>query len=97
MPNKEFDIKYFSNLARIDLTPAEEEKFTKDLNEVLDHFRELEAVDTSGVSPMAGGTGLVNRSSEDELGLKVGTVPLKRQFPDEKSGFLRVPKVFEFE
>ena len=82
MPNKEFDIKYFSGLARIDLTPEEEERFTKDLNEVLDHFKELEAVDTNEVSPMAGGTGLVNISSEDEIGLKVGVEPLREQFPD---------------
>ena len=95
MPNKEFDIKYFSGLARIDLTPEEEERFTKDLNEVLDHFKELEAVDTSKVSPMAGGTRLPNISSEDELGLKVGAVPLRGQFPDEKDGLLRVPKVFD--
>lgn len=91
----EFDIKYFAKLARIKLTGEEEKRFTKDLGEILGHFKQLQEVDTSEVEPMTGGTELRNVFRED--------VPqegrLERtgaeQFPEKKDDFLKVPKVFE--
>ena len=89
-----FDIKYFAKLARIKLTPAEEKKFSKDIEQVLDHFRELQEIDTSEVEPMTGGTGLRNVLREDEV--RAGHVSRgTEQFPEKKDDFLKVPKVFE--
>ena len=95
-----FDIKYFAKLARIKLTSDEEKKFEKDLGEILDHFKQLQEVDTSEVQPMTGGTELRNVFREDESnptslklrGARGGGV---EQFPEKKDDYLRVPKVFE--
>ncbi|MBI2011126.1 MAG: Asp-tRNA(Asn)/Glu-tRNA(Gln) amidotransferase subunit GatC, partial [Candidatus Colwellbacteria bacterium] len=95
MPDKEFDIKYFSGLSRVELTPEEEDKFTKDLNEILDYFKELQEINTDNIPPITGGTSLVNIMSEDGPGVEEDPGVLKAQFPDDKKGFLQVPKVFE--
>ena len=90
-----FDIKYFAKLARIKLTGEEEKHFSKDLGEILDHFKQLQEVDTSEVQPMTGGTELRNVFREDEPREtrldRTGT----EQFPEAKDDFLKVPKVFE--
>ena len=89
-----FDVKKFAELARLKLTQAESEKIEKDLGDVLDHFKELEKVDTKNVKPMTGGMSLFNVFREDkesESNIKGGG----DQFPDEKDGYLKAPKVFE--
>ena len=95
-----FDIKYFAKLARIKLTGEEEERFSKDLGEILDHFKQLQEIDTSEVQPMTGGTELRNVFREDEpdptsLQLRGAKGSGVEQFPEKKDDFLSVPKVFE--
>ncbi|MEX2033515.1 MAG: Asp-tRNA(Asn)/Glu-tRNA(Gln) amidotransferase subunit GatC [Candidatus Colwellbacteria bacterium] len=90
-----FDIKYFAKLARIKLTGEEEERFSKDLGEILDHFKQLQEVDTSDVQPMTGGTGLRNVFREDEPRESRLDRTGVEQFPEKKDDYLRVPKVFE--
>ena len=88
------DIKYFAKLARIKLTREEGERFSKDLGEILDHFKQLQEVDTSEVQPMTGGTELRNVFREDEpRESRLGRTGIE-QFPEAKDDFLRVPKVF---
>ncbi|MDP2650915.1 MAG: Asp-tRNA(Asn)/Glu-tRNA(Gln) amidotransferase subunit GatC [bacterium] len=90
-----FDIKYFAKLARIKLTGEEEKRFTKDLGEILDHFKQLQEVDTSEVQPMTGGTELRNVFREDEPRESRLDRTGVEQFPEAKDDFLKVPKVFE--
>ena len=90
-----FDIKYFAKLARIKLTGEEEKRFSKDLGEILDHFKQLQEVDTSEVQPMTGGTGLRNVFREDEPRESRLNRTGVEQFPEAKDDFLSVPKVFE--
>ena len=47
------DIDYVSNLARIELTPEEKEKFQGQLGDVLKYFEKLQEVDVEGVEPTA--------------------------------------------
>ena len=90
-----FDIKYFAKLARIKLTPAEEDKFSKDIEQVLDHFKELQELDMSEVEPMTGGTELRNVLREDEPEAGYISASGAEHFPEKKDDFLKVPKVFE--
>ncbi len=91
----EFDVEYFARLARIRLTDEEKARFAKELASVLAYVEELKEVDTENVSPMTGGTDLrsVYRDDEPSVFGVCGKGPA--EFPDEKNGFLRVPKVFE--
>ncbi|HVM76646.1 MAG TPA: Asp-tRNA(Asn)/Glu-tRNA(Gln) amidotransferase subunit GatC [Candidatus Paceibacterota bacterium] len=89
------ELEHLAKLARLSLDPNEEEKLIKDLGNILEHFNELQALDTSNVKPMAGGTDLKNVFREDgereETNKGAGT----EAFPESKDGFLTVPPVFE--
>ncbi len=59
------DTKRVAQLAKLQLTKEETDKFTKQLTSVLSYMDELEAVDVKGVEPTAQVTGLTNVLRED--------------------------------
>lgn len=90
----DFDIKKYAKLARIKLSHEEEEKFQKDLGEILGHVAELEKVNVKNVEPVTGGTSLRNVLREDFHG-DISAGDFEPNFPDKKNGYVPVPKVFE--
>lgn len=88
------ELEHLATLARIDLRAGEEEKLQKDLGSILEHFKELENLNTSKVVPMTGGTELKNAFREDVVGTTTDTGKGKEAFPDSKDGYLKVPPVF---
>ncbi|HOK00475.1 MAG TPA: Asp-tRNA(Asn)/Glu-tRNA(Gln) amidotransferase subunit GatC [Candidatus Pacearchaeota archaeon] len=50
MINKE-EIKHIAKLSRIEINTKEEEKFSKDLDEILNYFNLLEKVNVSKIEP----------------------------------------------
>lgn len=62
-----FDIKHVARLANLTLTPEEEEKFSKQLEETVEYIKGLDEVDTEGVDPTSQVTGLENVTREDEI------------------------------
>lgn len=89
----EFDIKRYATLAKIKLSPAEQAKYQKDLEEILGHVEELKKIDTSKVEPMTGGTNLRNVFREDAK--REHPEAFEPQFPSEENGLLKVPKVLD--
>jgi aspartyl-tRNA(Asn)/glutamyl-tRNA(Gln) amidotransferase subunit C len=61
------DIEHIANLARLDLSEAETEKFQTQLSGILDYIEQLKEVDTNGIELTAQVTGLVNAWREDEV------------------------------
>lgn len=88
------ELENLALLARIELKNEEEEKLLKDLEKILKHFEELKEVDTTGVSPMAGGIFTENVFREDER-QHLGSKNITDSFPEKKDGFLKIPPVFE--
>ena len=84
-----------AKLARIELGPDEEEKLLKDLGGIFSHFKELEALDTSGVAPLTGGSDLQNVFRDDGERENTNQKAGIEQFPETHDGFLKVPPVFE--
>lgn len=89
------ELEHLAKLARIELDPKEEEKLLKDLGNILDHFKELQELDTSNVPPMTGGTDLKNVFREDSERENTDRGAGIEAFPQKKDGFLKVPPVFE--
>ena len=93
------ELEHLAKLARIRLDPKEEEGLLKDLANILEHFKELQILDTSAVPPMTGGTELRNVFREDgeENGGSENTNRSEgvEAFPQKKNGFLKIPPVFE--
>lgn len=88
-------LEHVAELARIELTPHEEEKLLIDLQKILDYFEELTSLDTSGVKAMSGGTALTNVFREDEERENTNQGFGKESFPEKEGGFLKIPPVFE--
>lgn len=90
-------LEHLAELARLELSEKESEKFLGDLKNILEHFQELQEVNTDNVQPMTGGTFLKNvlREDEDQPSGFEHTHKIVEQFPDQEKGYLKVPPVFE--
>ncbi|MEE2808935.1 MAG: Asp-tRNA(Asn)/Glu-tRNA(Gln) amidotransferase subunit GatC [Verrucomicrobiota bacterium] len=53
MQDKNIDVNYVADLARLELTPDECERFSEQLSKVIDFVKQLEALDTDSIEPMA--------------------------------------------
>ncbi len=87
---------HLAQLARLELNAGEETKYLNDLKKILDHFQELQAVNTDEVMPMTGGTELKSIFRPDEINenrLRPDTSV--EQFPEREKNLLKVPPVFE--
>ena len=94
-PINKQDLEHLAKLARIELDPREEDRLLADLLKILDHFKELQALDTKNIPPMAGGTDLMNVFRNDAERENTHQGAGKDQFPAAAEGFVKVPPVFE--
>ena len=53
MSAPELNVKYIAQLARLELTPAEETKFGEQLGHILEHIEKLKQLDVTAVEPTA--------------------------------------------
>lgn len=92
------DVKRVARLARIELTPEEEQKFAIDLSAILEFVEKLNEVDTTNVEPMAGGTMEENTTRADEQidkNLEGKADEIMKAVPDKKERWAKVKNVFE--
>ncbi|MFH1188805.1 MAG: Asp-tRNA(Asn)/Glu-tRNA(Gln) amidotransferase subunit GatC [bacterium] len=89
------DINHIAHLARIKLTDNEREKFSEDLEGILNYVSELQEVDVSQILPMTGGTDVVNAFRHFDEISDFASQEIVAQFPEKEEGFLKVPKIFE--
>ena len=89
------DIDYVSNLARIELSEKEKEKFRGQLGDVLKYFEKLQEVDVDGGEPTAHAFPRYNVWDKD-LARKPFSVDLALQnAPKSRNEQILVPKVVE--
>lgn len=89
-------LEHLADLARLELSERESEKFLGDLEKILDHFKELQGLDTQNVQPMTGGTELKNVFREDgETRSSLKPDLIVEAFPEKEKHWLKVPPVFE--
>ncbi len=87
-------LEHLAGLARLELNPQEEEKLLKDLQAILDHFKELQEADTKNIEPLTGGTSLKNVFRQDKAGISNDVARGSEAFPESHDGYLKVPPVF---
>jgi aspartyl-tRNA(Asn)/glutamyl-tRNA(Gln) amidotransferase subunit C len=90
-----FDVQYVARLARIALTPAEEEKFGAQLAHVLGYIEKLNQLDVSGIEPTAHAVPLVNVVRADEIRPSLTNEEALRNAPSKANGLFLVPKIVE--
>ena len=89
------DVEYVAKLARLEVTEAEKEKFTAQLNDILLYIDKLNELDTTGVAPMSHAIAVTNAFREDKVVESLGTQKALANAPDARGEFFRVPKVID--
>lgn len=89
------DVAHVARLARLTLTSEELAQFTAQLGAVLDHARDVEALDTAGVPPTAHPLPLENVFREDEPGECLDRSEVLAQAPSVEDDRFRVPRILE--
>ena len=95
MAAPEIDIKYVAHLARLSLTPEEEQKIGAQLSHVLGYIEKLKEVDVSGVDPTAHAFPMVNVTRPDEVRPSLTNEEALRNAPATANGLFIVPKIVE--
>ena len=99
------DVERVAELANLELTSDEKAAMLRDLNSVLDHFAQLNELDTSSVPPMAQVVDqlTLGRDQEaatphlrpDEIAPSLSRERVLASAPDTDGTFFKVPKVIE--
>jgi aspartyl-tRNA(Asn)/glutamyl-tRNA(Gln) amidotransferase subunit C len=87
-------IEHLAALARLKLSAEEQEKLVRDLGNILAYFNELQALDTTNVVPMSGGTRKRSAFRDDAERESTDRGAGTADFPETADGFLKVPPVF---
>jgi aspartyl-tRNA(Asn)/glutamyl-tRNA(Gln) amidotransferase subunit C len=87
------EVLYIAQLARLDLTPEEVERFTPQLNRVLEHAAELAEVDVGGVAPVGGVSEWPASLRADEPTKDALHIPPAQLSEFFVAGFFTVPRV----
>ncbi|MBI2334447.1 Asp-tRNA(Asn)/Glu-tRNA(Gln) amidotransferase subunit GatC [Candidatus Daviesbacteria bacterium] len=78
------DVVKVAKLANLPLSKEEEEKYAKQLSQILDYMEKLNQADTLGVEATSSVTGLSNVMREDETEV---CIPIKKGFYVTKGVF----------
>lgn len=89
------EVRHVAELAKLRLTEAEIEQYTKQLSAILEYAQRLQEVDTSSVPPTPSVLPLVNVLRADEPAPGLRNDDALANAPDHADGFFRVRAVFE--
>jgi aspartyl-tRNA(Asn)/glutamyl-tRNA(Gln) amidotransferase subunit C len=88
-------VRRIAELARIEISDAEAENTLGHLNRIFSLIEEMQAVDTSGVEPMAHAQDLAQRLREDRVTETDRREAYQAVAPETEAGLYLVPKVIE--
>ena len=95
MAAAEINVKYVAHLARISLSPDEEQRLAAQLGNILGYIEKLKEADVSGVEPTAHAFPLVNVTRPDEIHPSLPNEDALRNAPAKANGLFMVPKIVE--
>jgi len=91
----DLDVKYIAHLARLSLTPEEEQKIGAQLGNILGYIEKLKEVDVTRVEPTAHAFPLVNVTRPDETRPSLSNEEALMNAPAKANGLFIVPKIVE--
>lgn len=95
MPLSPQEVEHIANLARLDLTDEQKERYRQQLEAILDHVAKLQELDTDGVPPTASVSvgQMPLRADESRPGLSKDD--LLKNAPGQDDDQFKIPPVFE--
>ena len=89
------DVEKIANLARLSISEEDIPVYTENLSSILNLVEQMNAVDTSGVEPMAHPLHMSQRLREDEVTETDQRELFQSIAPQVENGLYLVPKVIE--
>jgi aspartyl-tRNA(Asn)/glutamyl-tRNA(Gln) amidotransferase subunit C len=89
------EIRRLADLARLSLTPAEENELGEHLNTLLAYVAKLNELNTDGVEPMIHVVEVPAPLREDRVTNEANTEALLQNAPAREGDFFKVPKIVE--
>jgi aspartyl-tRNA(Asn)/glutamyl-tRNA(Gln) amidotransferase subunit C len=87
------EVEHVAELARLELTDSEKDRFAEQLSNILTHIDKLNQLDTDAIEPTSHVLPMKNIFRDDEIqGLFPEGDPL-RNAPDKDMGYFKVPKI----
>ena len=93
--SSQFDVRYTAQLARLELTPAEVDRFQSQLSQVLEYVEKLKEVNVEGVAPAAHASDLSNVFRPDAARDWFSSAEALANAPRQANHLFLVPKVIE--
>ena len=90
-------VQKVAHLARLELTPEEEEKFTTQLSGILEYFEQLKELDTTKVAPMTRAIEVSNITRADQLEPYPHRDAILTNAPEQEGDYFKVPKILNQE
>ena len=82
-----------AHLARLELSPEEQEKFTAQLGEILDYFEQLNELNTAEVPPMTRAIEMSNITRPDQSEPYAQRDSILSSAPEQEGDYFKVPKI----
>jgi aspartyl-tRNA(Asn)/glutamyl-tRNA(Gln) amidotransferase subunit C len=93
VPITKNDILKVAALARLDLTPEELDRFSKDLAQILTYVEQIQKVDTEGIVPQSQFIKAENVFRSDSIRPSLPRSEALANAPDRDEEYFRVPRV----
>ncbi|MGA7935336.1 MAG: Asp-tRNA(Asn)/Glu-tRNA(Gln) amidotransferase subunit GatC [Kovacikia sp.] len=90
-------VQKVAHLARLQLTPQEEEQFTTQLSSILEYFEQLSELDVSGVEPTTRAIDVSNVTRQDILQPCLEREAILDGAPEREGDFFKVPRIINAE
>ena len=90
------DVQHVADLARLALSPEEEERFQHQLSAVFEHFQKLSALDTEQIPPTAQVIPLTNVMRPDTVEPSLTEQEVLANAPDREGDQFRVRAILDF-
>ena len=91
------EVDHIALLARLDLSPAERERESAELSQILGYFEQLNQLDTADVEPTDHVLPVVNVLRADEKRPSLPHDAALQNAPEHAAGMFQVPRVVEAE
>ncbi|MGE0681563.1 MAG: Asp-tRNA(Asn)/Glu-tRNA(Gln) amidotransferase subunit GatC [Candidatus Binatia bacterium] len=89
------EVQRIAALARLILTPAEEQDLLEHFDKILSHVEKLNTVDTTDVTPMSHAVEVLSPLREDRVTNQPDPEALLANAPAREDHFFKVPKIIE--
>lgn len=86
-------VQKIAHLARLEITPQEEEQFATQLSSILEYFEQLSELDTKDVSPTTRAIEISNVTRSDRTTPYANRDALLKEAPEPEGDFFRVPQI----